>query len=277
MAIDIGLDDPAAQEALSGAISIVDEAVDSLHDEISGIRYSEDSEVYRLARALPPGPISFDRTIVVAAEAARGALDQISYILRHEAPTSPIVLHVLLRAALVGSGRAVFTLLPSDPNVRLQNARTLIAQEAKGFTQALDCYTRFEHLAGLRPEAQYLANAHQQSTAIQEGHRPPGDGVVMQRAADAVATALATASEYPDGDREVLQEHVTWLWNAYSGAAHTHAWPRLLPGFGQDRRVPGDFPGDFYMVATTAHIAMRSFRNRLQPGSANTTAPLPLM
>ncbi len=42
MAIDIGLDDPAAMEALSRAISIVDEGVDSLHDEIAGIAYSDD-------------------------------------------------------------------------------------------------------------------------------------------------------------------------------------------------------------------------------------------
>jgi len=38
MAIDIGLDDPAAMEALSRAISIVDEGVDSLHDEIAESR-----------------------------------------------------------------------------------------------------------------------------------------------------------------------------------------------------------------------------------------------
>ena len=276
MAIDIGLDDPAAMEALSRAISIVDEGVDSLHDEIAGIAYSDDCEIYRLAKALPPGPISLDRTIIVAVEAAWGALDQISWILRHNAPTSMIVLHALLRAALVGSGRTVFALLPSDPSIRLQNARVLIAQEGKGFTQALDCYARFDQLSGLRPDAQYLAKAQQQNVAIQEGRRPPGDGVVMQGAAEAVAAALSTVSEYSDRNRKLLREQVTWLWNTYSGVAHTHAWPRLLPGSGQDRRVPGDFPGDFLMIASTAHIATYSLKSRLQPGSANTTAPVPL-
>ncbi len=185
MAIDIGLDDPAAMEALSRAISIVDEGVDSLHDEIADIAYSDDCEIYRLARALPPGPISLDRTITVAAEAARGALDQISWILRHNAPTSMIVLHALLRAALVGSGRAVFALLPSDPGVRLQNARVLIAQEGKGFTQALDCYARFDQLFGLRPDAQYLAKAQQQNVAIQGSpwFRVSGDVVLAGHAA----------------------------------------------------------------------------------------------
>ena len=231
MAIDVGLDDPAAMEALSRAINIVDDVVDSLHDELGGITYSDESEVYRLARALPPGPISLDRTIMVAVEAARGALDQISYILHHNAPTSAIALHTLLRAALVGSGRTVFALLPSDPSVRLRNARVLIAQEGMGFTQALDRYARFKSLSGLRPDAQYLATAQEQNAAIQQGRRPPGDGVVMQGAAEAIAAALAAMPEYPNGNRESLQEHVTWLWNTYSGAAHTHAWPRLLPGY----------------------------------------------
>lgn len=30
------------------------------------------------------------------------------------------------------------------------------------------------------------------------------------------------------------------------------------------------------MIASTAHIATLSFKSRLQPGSANTTAPVPL-
>lgn len=274
MAIDIGLDDPQAMEALARAINIVNQVVDILHDEIGNIPYSVSSEVYRLARALPPGPISFDRTALVAAEAARGALDQISWILRHNSPTSMIVLDALLRVALVGSGRVVFALLPPDPSVRLQNARVLIAQEGQGFAQALERYAGFKRLAGLRPDADYLEKARHQNATIQAGRRPLGDGAVMQDAAETVATALATMSGYPDQDREVLREHVTWLWNTYSGVAHTHAWPRLLPGYGQDRSAPGDFAGDFCMIATTAHIAMLSFKSRWEPGSTNTTLPV---
>jgi len=162
MAIDMGLDNPAAMEALSRAISIVDEGVDSLHDEIAGIAYSDDCEIYRLAKALPPGPISLDRTIIVAVEplGVHWTRSAGSCATMHR---QAIVLHALLRAALVGSGRTVFALLPSDPGVRLQNARVLIAQEGKGFTQALDCYARFDQLSGLRPDAQYLAKAQQQN------------------------------------------------------------------------------------------------------------------
>lgn len=276
MAIDLGLDDPAAMEAMTRAILIVDDAVDRLRDEIGDVAYTDDCEVYRLTRALPRGPLSLDRTILAAVDAARGSFDQISYILRHNLPTSMIVLQALLRSALVGSARVVFALLPANPSTRLQNAKVLVAQEGKSFMQALDCYTGFEQLAGLRPDAEYLATARQQNTEIQDGRRPPGDGVVMNRAADVVAEALAAAPEYRDESRQQLREHVVWLWNTYSGLAHTHAWPRLLPGSGQDPRVPGDFPGDFYMIATIAQIAMVAFKCRSQPGSANTTDPVPL-
>lgn len=276
MAIDMGLDDPVALEALNRAITIVDQFVDGLHSEIARTAYTEDCEIYRLARALPPGQMSFDRTIFAAAEAARGALDQIGDILRHNTPTSMIVLHALLRAALVGSGRIVFALLPADPSVRLQNARVLVAQEARSFTRALDRYAGFAQLSRLRPTTEYLQTAREQNAALQEGARVTGDGAVMDGAAEVVGSALAATPEYPDGNKELLREHVIWLWNTYSGAAHTYAWPRLLPNSSQDRRVPGDYPGDFYMVAVTAHIAMLSFKSRFQPGSANTTVPVPL-
>lgn len=276
MVIDMGLDDPAAMTALTAAISIVDESVDRLHGEIGHIAYGEDCEVYRLTRALPPGPMSFDRTIIAAAEAARGALDQISDIVRRNSPTSVIVLHALLRAALVGSGRVVHALLPADPSVRLHNARVLVAQEARSFTRALNCYAGFEQLSRLRPTMEYLEAARQQKAALQEGHEAPGDGAVMNGAAEVIGAALASTPEYPNGNKKLLREHVIWLWNTYSGAAHTHAWPRLLPNFSSDRRVPGDYPGDFYMIAVTAHIAMLSFKSRLQSGSANTTEPVAL-
>lgn len=274
MAIDLGFSDPLALEAANRALSITDEVIDDLHNEIAVTPLAEDSELYRLARALPPGPISFDRTVGAAIDAARGALDQVSYILRENVPTSPIVFHALLRAALVGSARVVFVLLPADPDTRLRNARVVIAQEARGFTQALESYATFEHLSSLRPETSYLVKARQQNEAIQQGLRPPGDGAVIREMTRTMAEALAITPEYQDSNHEVLREHTAWLWNTYSGAAHTHAWPRLLPGSGADRRIPGDFPGDLFMIVVTAHIAMRCVLCRLESGSANTTAPV---
>ncbi|GAA1986412.1 hypothetical protein [Amycolatopsis minnesotensis] len=274
--MDMGLENPAALEALARAVSIIDGSVERLCDEISELPFVEDSEVGRLARALPPGPISFDRTIISAADAVRGTLDQVSHIVRTNTPTSPIVLYALSRAALVGAGRVVFALLPADPATRLRNARVLLAQEAKGFTQALDCYAGFEQFSRMKPEAQYLAAAQRQKAAIQEGNQPPGDGKVMYGAAEVVAAALEAMPGDADGSRKALKEHFIWLWNTYSGVAHAHAWPRLLPGSGQDRRIPGDFPSDLHMIATTAHVAMLSFKLRHQPGSANTTKTVPL-
>lgn len=272
MAIDMGLDNPDAMQALAAAVSIVRESVDQVHNEIGEMPYSEDCDVYRLARALAPGPMSLDRSIIAAADSARGALDQIAYIIETNAPTSMIVLHALLRAALVGSGRVVFALLPADPSIRLQNSRVLVTQESKSFTQALNRYASFNQLSGLRPPADNLETAKQQNSSLHAGQRAPGDGAVMEGAAQLISEALALTPEYEDGHKELLREHVIWLWNTYSGVAHTYAWPRLLPGSGEDRRVPGDF----YMIAATTHIAMVAFRSRMGPGSAGTTAHVPL-
>ncbi|WP_424184972.1 hypothetical protein ACOBQX_24210 [Actinokineospora sp. G85] len=276
MAIDMGLDDPEAMKTLTWAVRIIDETVDRLRDEIGSTGPSDDSEVYRLARALPPGQMSLDRSIFAAADAARGALDQIRDILRNNIPTSPIVLQALLRSALVGSGRITFALFPADPSTRLQNARSLVAQESNSFMRALDAYAKFKQLLGARPDDHYRASAQQQNDELLKGGKPFGDGAVLTGAAEVIGAALAAAPEYSDENKQILREHVIWLWNTYSGAAHTYAWPRLLPRSGQDRRVPGDFPGDFFMVTVTAHVAMLSLQSRLQPGSANTTAPVPL-
>lgn len=213
MAIDLGLGDPRALEAANRALSITDDVIDELHNHVAATPLVEDSEIYRLARALPPGPISFDRTVGAAIDTARRALDQISYILRENTPTSPIVFHALLRAALVGSARVVFVLLPADPDTRLRNARVVISQESRGFMQALESYATFEHLSTLRPEMSYLTEARQQNEAIQQGIRPSGDGAVIREMTRTLAEALAITPEYQDSNHEVLREHAAWLWN----------------------------------------------------------------
>jgi hypothetical protein len=278
MAIDLGQDDPATMEVLARAVSIVDNSVSVLHDELDTISYPglEDSEVYRLARALPEGQISYDRTVLAAASAARGSLAQISWIIRNPAPTTPIVLHALLRSALIGSGRIVYSLLPTDPETRLTNARVLLAQETYEFVKTLDLFSEFSQLRLVVPDADYVARAKRQNREINQG-RPKGDGQVMNGAAEQIATALQTRLPGPsEHNHDVLREHFIWLWNTYSGLAHAHAWPKLLPGSGQDRNIPGNFPGDFHMIATAAHIAMLTLKHRLQPQTANTTSPVPM-
>lgn len=275
MSIDLGLNDPAAIEMLTWAVRIIDESVGCLRDEIGSNPPAADSEVYRLTQALPPGPIAFDHTIFAAATAARQALDQISYLLRNDVPKSAIVLQALIRSALV-SGRTAFALLPADPSERLQNAELVVAQESSSYMRALNEYAEFKQLLLMRPDKQDLDEAQTQNDALRNGRRLPGDRAVMTGAADVIGAALAAIPNYREENPELRREHVIWLWNTYSGLAHTYGWPRLMPSSGRDRRVPGDFPGDLFMVANIAHIAMLSLQSRLESGSANTTAPIPL-
>jgi hypothetical protein len=258
------------------AVRIIDESVGRLRDEIGSNPPGDDSEVYRLTQALPAGPITFDHTVFSAATAARDALDQVSHILRNAVPTSPIALQALIRSAIVGSGRTAFALLPANPSERLKNAQLLVAQESTSYMRALDEYANFGKLLLMRPKEEERTASQRQNDALRGGGRPRGDGAVMTGAAEVIGAALAVTPNYPDENPQLLREHAIWVWNAYSGLAHTYSWPRLMPCSGRDRRVPGDFPGDLFMVANTAHIAMLSLQSRLQPGSADTTALVPM-
>lgn len=270
----LGADDPRVAEAGQRALAIISHDVDGIHDEIIDRgALPADSELARLDRSLAPGPLSFSGSVMAALDATRGALDQLGFILEANPPCTPIVLHTLLRAALVGAARAALALLPTDPTVRLENARMVLALDSKGLANALGQYAKFGQLQAFRPPADVINAAEIQWTQVRKGE-PIGDGKVVTRMIEAIAEALqhATGSD----EHAILTEHATWLWTAYSGAAHTYSWPRLLSSVGSDWRVFGDYLGDLYQVTVVGHVAMRAVRDRAMPGSAETVMPVDL-
>ena len=111
----------------------------------------------RLAEAFPAAPINFALSTSAALAAARGALDQISPIMKGQLASSRIVWQALLRVALVGAGCVVFTLGPDDPEERLQNVKIVPAQESRSMAQALDAFAEFgSH--GLKPDEANVAS-----------------------------------------------------------------------------------------------------------------------
>jgi hypothetical protein len=80
--------------------------------------------------------------------------------------------------------------------------RSATGTPARGvFTQALDCYASFEQLSRLRPTTEYVARARQQNAALQRESPAPGDGAVMNGAAEVVGWRLGSTLEYPDGNK----------------------------------------------------------------------------
>lgn len=94
-----------------GVLAVIQEVIDPLHDQIGKMSPAEDSELARLNRAVPPGPISLFGTLTAGMDVARGALDHIGLVLTTPDYHPTAVLHPLMRAALIGAARIVTPLL----------------------------------------------------------------------------------------------------------------------------------------------------------------------
>lgn len=272
--IDINQSDPRTAQALKLAYEAV-EIINALHSAATKSPLIPGSELHRLDAALPPGPVSFGQTIMASTSASCGALDQISRILTTNVPTSPIALQALMRAALVGTARTFYALLPTDPSDRDRNAHSLVLQDVKSCNKALPAYGSFQTFASFNPPTPLVSEAKQQEIDLLKVAPYVGDGAIVTAMMNAFADVLDNDNEVTDpAHRRQLQEHAKVLWNTYSGAAHALFWPQLLPATSTDQRIPGDFAADLWMIATAALIAQMALMHRLQPASANYDQPL---
>ncbi len=270
--IDLGTDDPLVAEILSRGLAIIDDVVSSLHDEVLTIEeLPPRCELLRLVTELPRGPLDVSGASAVALANARGALDHISYLIQNPVPTSPIVLHALLRAALVGSARTLYVLLPQDPQTRLERGRAILARDCESGRQGLEKFATFEGMRAIAaPEALVEAGGSQRKQLWPKGN-PPGDGQIIEGMTRSIVDALELAGLSEEFGPDILRDHSNWLWKTYSGLAHGYMWPRLLWRISRDRRLPGDFPFDLYQVATATHVALLAALSRSQPDTAATT------
>lgn len=275
--IDFGLDDPQVAEHYERALAIIDGPITELANRISAVVPSgSDTEMYRLHQEVSEGPLDVVTAILTALEAATGSLRQISFLVSHPVPTSPIVFQALLRTALVGSARVTYVLLPVDPDVRRDRAAAVLGQDTDSGIKALKQYTKFEGLAGFRAPEDLLTRFLEQRDALRHQQPQSRDGDVVTGMIGAVIDALHTAGVDDELGTQGLRDHAHWLWNTYSGLAHGYSWTHLLWGLSGDRRIPGDFPMDLFNVATCLQIALTAFHTRSTPGSARSTEPLSL-
>lgn len=274
--IDLGADDPEVMDMLRRGVAIVDEAVESLHDEFLAIgEPASQCELSRLAADLPRGPLDVASAIAVALGNARCALAHISEVIQNPVPTSPVVLQALLRVALVGSARTLYVLLSQDPDVRLERGRVILARDCESGQQGLDRYVAFNGMKAFTPPQSLVQAVRDQRKSVWPIGSPPGDGKIVEGMTESLVDALEMSGHGGEFGADYLRDHADWLWNTYSGAAHGYLWPRLLWGISSDRRVPGDFPLDLHQVAAATHMAMVAALSRSQPDTAGTTDPVP--
>lgn len=267
--IDFGLDDPQVAQLFARTLAIIDGPITELAAQ-SSVRIPPvpGTELDRLDQVTTGGPLDVTTALFTSLQAATGSLQQINVLATQAIPTSAIVFQALLRTALVGSARVVYVLLPIDPDVRRDRAAAVLGQDASSGVKALEFYTQFKGLAGVRAPDELLTNFQDQKDALRRQQPGAHDSGVVNGMIEAVVDALTAAGVVDEFGSESLRDHARWLWNTYSGLAHGYSWPRLMWTLSGDRRIPGDFAMDLHQVATVLQIALTAFRARSAPGSS---------
>lgn len=283
---------PARPAGIAGGTivqSVIQDRIDPAHDLIRKMpTWAPDSELARLNQAIPPGPITLHGTLTAAMQAARDALDHISLVLTTSDYCPTAVLHPLIRVALIAAARIVTPLIPTDPEERVVNALAVVWRDADSQRQAFANFQTFRRrVYGL--DAEMVAAANRQHKELKRQRADIPEGRLIERMIGAVATALQSAT--PDGGASSLSsdegakpkaqhspgytEWAQWLWNTYSGAAHAHSWPRLLPRvYGDGIVVTPGFVGNLLEVVGVTDVGLCAVIDRAQPGTAGTTAPV---
>lgn len=271
--IDFGLSDPEVAAHFDRALAIIEGPVSDLAQQVfGGSALPMDSEIARLTSEAVPGPLDPTTSIMVAASAATGSLQQISTIFRDSVPSSPIVFQSLLRSALVGAARVIYVLFPLDPAERSSRVAAVLAQDASSGVKAYKEFTQLRGIEALRAPAQCLEDFKNQYDRLRESQPASRDGEIVDGMTAAIADALQADDSSNDAlNRAILEDHAKLLWNTYSGLAHGYSWPRTLWGLSPDRRIPGDFTMDLYHVATCTQVALLAILNRSSTASASTT------
>lgn len=259
--LNIGLDGPEDEVALARALETID-LVGRLDDDLPhdpALLGQRGSEIEQLMQRLPDPLVDIRISLRVGLEVARGSLAQVSSIITRSVPTTGSVLQSLVRSALLGAGRVVYVLGPEDASLTEANARMVLRQEARILMKAYDAFEKFEKFQALVPPPSVLAAQRARNESVQAGAPTLGEEKMLLVMAKVIVEALAA-----EGHEQVLTEHVTWLFNVYSGVAHGFGWPRLIPG---SESMPGHFIADLTQVVSIAHFAfdMTARRTRANP------------
>jgi len=280
--IDLGIDDdPEATDLLNRAIVIVQQQIEPIirkeslfiglsdTNEISGLVAT--SEVFRLQRATGTRPLNINTALLTALDSASTALQQITHFIEHVPKIDRITLQSLMRVAILGTARTAFVLLPADPDKRLKNARTVLAQDCQSGIRGVQKYMNFNGMPGMAPSPELLEDLQKQKNQLYPKGQPPGETEIINQQTEAFIEALHAAGIDRTFSTDIMRDHASWLWNTYSGLAHAYSWPRWLFGLSRDLRIPGDFPIDLFMTANALLMAIIAYLDRTAAGSAFTT------
>ncbi|HEX5367603.1 MAG TPA: hypothetical protein VFW63_13170 [Acidimicrobiales bacterium] len=241
--MNFGNDTPEAQAHLRRQLCTID-VIAHLAAEVR-IPPESGSDLQVLVDRVGLAPVHLGRGIQNYLRTSLDCLILLRGILSADKDTSTVVLQSLLRPVLMTAGRVVFILGPNDRDSQFERAMTVLRQEGESFLRALNAFSTFESLRGLRPPLSLIADVESEMSAIRASGPPRGEGQVLDEMARGIAEV---AARYVNNDEAgALGESVRHAWHTFSGGAHGYVWPDS---------VPGDFIFSLGVVVPVAHWAV---------------------
>lgn len=214
------------------------------------------SDLERLLRDLPEGPVDLRQTLWDGLWTAWTCLDQVAEFAKGERSSSPQVTMILLRSALMAAARVVYAVAPHARPARRDRALAVMQQEAKSLLRLYKDADAFgTPMANLPPRDERDAQ-RRTAEALLAGSKQIGEAELLKEMARVSEELLSVERDHDDAhdplDRGGERDGLLWVFNVYSGIAHGYAWPTLMWKIGS---YPTNFVGDLWLVAMIADRA----------------------
>lgn len=265
--MDIGLNSPNARMVLRNALAAIEAtsrtSLQFPHDPVAlgGANHG----YFKLFESLPSEPPVDPRISTLAS--IRGSVDplvQIRSFILEDIPTTKATIASLLRSSILPAARLIFTLAPENPQERTRNLLAIAALESRSLQFAYKSAEQFTELTNLIPPPEIIEAQAKRHTDIKVNSEYYTESKVIREAGRLFF--LSDLEQDTDGlnsqEERTFEEHLSWIFNVYSGLSHGFGWPNLMPHAGD---FPGDFVADFSLASHFAGYAIDVAQHRLQP------------
>lgn len=252
--IDLGTYRLADKEHLDRALRII-ELLDR-HVRPLTLQQNIDDE---LVSVFQDPPIDLRITVIRGLDTALDCLGQIRRNLTGQAMTTPILLGVLLRSALLSSSRTLFMVGPADTDQRRNNQMTVLRQESDSLLRFYQHAQSLKAASGLVPPETIVVDQMARIETVRNATSHTTEKDMLSQMTDVVVEILRKsefAQDLPDNEgMGILREMILLAFHSYSGISHGYAWPLWTPSTGSN--LPRTFIGDLFIISTICQLAMQ--------------------
>lgn len=256
--MDIGMDNPDAAEAMERALMLVQACrvrMDRLPRDPTELDLPG-TELRRLMGDLPEPLVDPRLSILSGLTRALDSLEQIRRFCLG-VPTTPTVLAVLIRTAVIAGVRPVFLFGPETFEERKTNLLRVMRQESDSFFYIYNDSQHYTELNSLVPPPELMRVQMERLRRIRQiVPNRLSDAEMLREAARLTGELIAAEDGVRTEDQvggQAVREQLLFIFNALSGVAHGYGWPRLVPG---TEDLPGDFVADFSMTASLVQLSL---------------------